>query len=152
MPDERTALNDARSPLTEPIVALDTIRVVKSGRRRCRCAVPSGYLVDDEVRIVYCNACGGECDAFDALRRIAQDRERFRADVVRLQEQCRQLEAWRPHRRVLRELDNAYGGQKHLLPTCPHCGRGIFLEELTRQWTSRAGEVARRQREGQEVP
>jgi hypothetical protein len=82
-------------------------------------------------------------DPFEALKNIANDIERWNREVQSLLKQRRELLDWQPHLIALREVEKTYRGGKYI-PFCPHCKRGLLVEDLTAGFTGKEKELERR--------
>lgn len=120
--------DDANDILSQRVVSLDRLRVIRGERKRCTC-LSSRFLLDTDTRDVTCRDCGARVDAFDALVLLSERDERWEADVRRLQQQRVALLNWRPYRVALRALERAMG-DRHLVPQCPHCHAGMLAEDI----------------------
>lgn len=82
-------------------------------------------VLEAHGQIVRCHDCGDQVDAFWALERLAQERER----VVQAREKERsELEALREktiHLKAARKVEKMWRG-KRMVPLCPHCHSAIF--------------------------
>lgn len=93
-------------------------------------------VVDHVEQLVYCDHCGNIISPYKALELLCKDWE----ELVELQQATRRRirRAWeigrkyRPHKRVLRDLEKQLGKNGEYKPCCPHCGEAFGLEEITR--------------------
>jgi hypothetical protein len=132
--------------LPQNVVSLEVLRINRNIDKRCKCEKPN-YVVDSRNREVCCSKCGSRIDPFDALYSLAMDWERVEEDTKRLLEQRKQIAKYKPHMIVFRNLEKNYRG-KEMLPSCPHCSRGFYFEELT-SWTNAELEKRRREKQGE---
>lgn len=130
--------------LPDSIVQLDMVRLNRDRRKFCTCTKTT-YEVDEVNRVVTCRQCGAWVEPFAALVDIASRREEREREQQRLLDQRREILNYKPHLLVMRELERGYRG-KTMLPTCPHCHRGFYFEELN-HWVNRKIEDAWRERE-----
>jgi hypothetical protein len=129
--------------LPEKIIKIETLRINRDIYKRCRCAYwERKYEVDPQNREVTCKKCGSRVDPFDAIYDMAKHYERLEEEVQRLLEQRKEIINYKPHMIVFRNLESNYRGKK-MLPSCPHCHRGFFFEEIV-NWTNREIEERRR--------
>ena len=97
---------------------------------------PLKLVVDHVEQLVYCDHCGNIISPYKALELLCKDWE----ELVELQQATRRRirRAWeigrkyRPHKRVLRDLEKQLGKNGEYKPCCPHCGEAFGLEEITR--------------------
>ena len=130
--------------LPDSIVRLDLVRLNRDRKKFCTCAKAT-YEVDEVNRVVTCRQCGAWVEPFAALADIARRHEEQEREQQRLLDQRREILNYKPHLLVMRELERSYRG-KTMLPTCPHCHRGFYFEELS-HWVNREIEDARRERD-----
>jgi len=133
--------------LPDKIVHIDVLRINHAVGKRCKCKV-RGFVVDEENKEVTCNKCGARVDPFEAMADLATHYDKLGKQVDELYAQRKQLSEYKPHLLVVRELEKRYRGKTEL-PTCPHCRRGFYIEEIT-HWTNRRFEEHRRFEEQQE--
>lgn len=114
--------------LPAKVVSFDALRIRRHSGRGCHCEAPRLEL-DTDARLVTCTKCGQIVDAFEALQGIAERRERIQAQTEALLEDRRQIIGWKPHLVALRKLE-ALLHERKMMPSCPHCCRGITLEEF----------------------
>lgn len=71
-------------------------------------------------------------DPFNALLYIAKNHQRIDEYTEQMLEQRRQIENYRPHRVVIKNLEKLYisSEKQALAPSCPHCGKIFLLEDL----------------------
>lgn len=115
--------------LPDKVVDIDIFKINRNMDKKCKC-IEKRFTIDTQNRIIYCRVCGSQIDPYDAMYYLAAHSERMREQVARLLEQRKQIINYKPHMIVFRELEKGYRGKK-MLPTCPHCKRGFYYEELT---------------------
>lgn len=107
----------------------------------CRCydgfldKKPLKLIVDPYERFVYCDHCGNAIDPYKALELLCDNWE----ELEKLQQATRRRirRAWeigqryRPHKRVIRDLEKQIGRHGENEPCCPRCGESFRLEEIT---------------------
>lgn len=124
------------SELPEKVLRFDIARVNYGRRKICRCLNPH-YEIDAQNRLVVCNDCGAIIDPFDALVDLAKHYERIERWNQAALDQRREIENYKPHLLVIRELEKQYRRQK-MIPMCPHCGKPFDLKEIAKgSWCSR---------------
>lgn len=131
--------------LPDKIIDIDILRINRNIHKRCQCSEKT-FVVDPQNRAVYCGKCGAQVDAYDAMYYLAAHHEQLRARLNQMYEQAREISKYKPHLRVIKSLEQHYRGRK-MLPTCPHCHRAFWLEEL-KHWTNAELEKKRRERYG----
>lgn len=120
--------------LPDKVIDLKVLRINRNIGKRCKC-LDKTFVVDPDNREVHCSKCGSKVDPFDAMYYLAANHEQLMDEVKRLLEQRREILNYKPWLLEVRELERRYRGKK-MLPCCPHCGRGFYLNELT-HWRSR---------------
>jgi hypothetical protein len=111
----------------EAIVSLEAWRLAK--RPGPTCAHPR-TIVDQQNGTVECKECGASLSAFHVLVQIAKEENRLWERVRALRAEAKELKAWVPILKAVRELDRMWRG-KRMLPCCPQCSRGLWPEEMT---------------------
>jgi len=114
--------------LPDNIIPIDILRIERNQHKKCTCIKPK-YTIDVSLREVHCKRCGAKVEPFDALTEIARDIERWNSEIERMLKQRQELADWKPWLIALRRVEKTYRGGK-MIPSCPHCGRGILAEEL----------------------
>lgn len=113
--------------LPEKVKRIDVLRIEHNSQTQCRCKKPV-YELDTNNRFVYCAECGAIVDAFDALYKMAKDYERINRNVEAALKQAKELAAYKPHLRCLRDIEKHHNN--HLYPLCPNCSKAIHIEEI----------------------
>jgi predicted molibdopterin-dependent oxidoreductase YjgC len=132
--------------LPDNIIDIEILRINRNIDKECKCnRWERRFTIDTANKKVYCG-CGAEVDPYDAIYDIAYGHERLQAEIKKLLEQRKQIVDYKPWLLVFRNLESHWRGNKDLLPTCPHCGRGFYFEELTR-WINKRLEDLRREKE-----
>ena len=134
--------------LPDRIVDFEMVKVNRGRQKFCQC-YEKRFEVDTQNRVITCRTCGAWIDPFDAMVYLAGHHEQSRWQAELLLEQRKQIINYKPHLVVIRNLEQQYRG-KRMLPTCPHCKRAFYLEELT-LWTNRDMEDRRREKARQET-
>ena len=131
---------------------LDVIRVEYGKKTMCRCFDPC-YEIDFQNKLVYCKDCGAIVDPFEALLSIAGRYDRFAAHTEALLEERRQIDNYKPHLVVNKELERRYRMQKFtMMPSCPVCGENFDLKELlSTHWTHRDYVERKRRQENKDA-
>lgn len=128
--------------LPDQIVEFEALKINRGRKKFCQC-LEKKFEIDTQNHIVTCANCGAWVDPFDALVYIGEHYELERHFVQTLWEERKQIVNYKPHLIIIRELERQYRS-KSMLPTCPHCGRAFFLEEI-KGWQNRDTEIARRE-------
>lgn len=113
--------------LPEKVKQLDFIRVERGMRKLCNCINPK-FEIDSSNRLVYCK-CGALVDPYDALYEVAWHYEHIAEYTNHMIETRKQIDDYKPHLVVIKELEKQYRGSK-LWPTCPLCKGAFDLKEL----------------------
>lgn len=109
--------------------------------------------IDRDAGTVECDDCGKPVSAFHLILAWCGYWGEIRAEVERLKTRCaemrRLLKGYKPRLRAIKELEKRWwhGG---MLPTCPHCGRGLLPEDFAEGGGGGVGreyEMARRAKE-----
>lgn len=123
--------------LPDKIKHIDVLRVEFGRKKLCQCHDPH-YEIDYKNRLVYCVDCGAITDPFEALLNIAKAYERINRQANALLKQRREIENYKPHLVVIKEIEHHYRSQHFsTVPCCPRCGKPFDLTELT-NWVNRA--------------
>lgn len=96
---------------------------------------PLKLIVDPVEQFVYCDHCGNAISPFKALELLCVQWD----DLLDLKQRTmrRIRRAWdigrkyRPHKRVLRDLEKQIGKNGEYKPICPHCQKAFGVEEIT---------------------
>lgn len=120
-------MND--NDLPDKIIPITTIRLNREAKKKNNCE-HGYYEVDPVNKEVVCTKCGVIVSAFDALLDIARKYDRFQREVQSLLDQRKQILDWKPWLLPMRKLESIYRGGV-MIPSCPHCGRGIMAGEMT---------------------
>ncbi len=129
--------------LPDKVVHIESLRINRNIDKRCKCEDRT-FVIDFNNNSVHCHDCGAWVDPFVAIRELALHYERLDNEQDALFEQRRQIMNYKPHLIVIRKLEEQYRG-KQMIPCCPHCKEGFFLEELS-SWTNRQMEILRREK------
>lgn len=109
------------------------------------------YVVDQAHGTVYCKDCEEPVSAFRALCEIADEESRFRQSWAALKIRYDEMQSYKPWLLVVRKLERMWRG-KRMLPCCPHCGHGLYAEELTGSAVGIEYETERRKHDGIRTP
>ena len=74
--------------------------------------------------------CGNLVDPIDALMELSNNWEQILKWKERQKEIVRQLSKYKPWKKALKNIEQNIGKKGEYLPVCPHCKRGIRLEEM----------------------
>ena len=111
---------------------LDLIRIKRGTKKICRCCEPN-MIVDPDARTVYCGECGAEVEAFEAIKRLAYNGERWLDRRKSLIAEVAELEKKRRRTTLFRDMERSYltpNGGKKLYPICPCCKNTFRYEEI----------------------
>lgn len=137
------------SDLPEDIIPIRTVRILRNKRKYCECyewhTIPKKaprFELDSQNREVICKHCGNIVDAFDAIAIISNRWEDVSAETNRLLDQAKELRDYKPWLRATKSFERSIDRGK-MIPICPHCSKGILLEEMT-NFRSKEYELQRR--------
>lgn len=116
----------------QPRAAGVEIKRMDRNDKRSTCRHPSVWIWESEP-IMECRDCGAMIDPFVWMRANFKKFDQQIADKIaerdRIAAETAELKAWAPWLRSLKALERIWRG-KRMLPTCPHCRRGIEAEAL----------------------
>jgi hypothetical protein len=84
--------------------------------------------MDDVGEVVKCVDCGSQVSAYWALNMFTSSWGEQIKKVQRELDTAKQATALTLHLRAAKQAESVWRGNK-MLPTCPHCARGIMLED-----------------------
>lgn len=123
--------------LPDKVIRMDVVRVEQAKMKSCECFEPH-YTIDTINRLVYCKDCGAIVDPFNALTYLAEHYDRIAKWTETILEQRRQIESYKPHLVVIKQLEEQCRANKYsMMPVCPHCKEPFELSDL-RTWVNRA--------------
>lgn len=131
--------------LPENVIQLSTFR--RSGeKKRCQCYTDwenkdASFIVDVENREIVCGYCGEKKDPIEVFEILMEQENRLNDNVNRLYEQARELYNYKPRLKAAKEFESRVRGDR-FVPVCPHCEKGILLEEMS--YRSKEYELNRR--------
>ena len=131
--------------LPENVVQLSRFRKSEE-KKRCQCYSlfenkKPNFVVDMDNREILCGHCGEKKDPFEVFEILMRKDSRVNDEIHRLYEQARELSQYKPWLKAAKEFEgNIRGG--HYIPVCPHCEKGILLEEIS--YRSKEYELNRR--------
>jgi hypothetical protein len=102
------------------------------------------FSVDEKNKKVYCQDCEAEVPAIDAMITIAKKGSMYDQTTEAAYEQRKELENWQPRLLKLRELEKQWRG--NLLPCCPFCNHGLFMDDLLKGGVGKEFEKRRREK------
>lgn len=122
--------------LPEKITHIDIFKIERGKRKLCECRNPH-YEIDTRNRLVMCLDCGAVVDPFEALVEIAVHYDRLNNQVENLLSQAKEIQDYKPHLKVIKEIEHRYRANKFsMLPCCPNCGEAFELTEIS-AWKNR---------------
>ncbi len=129
------------------VVDIGDLRVARGMSRRPVSACKHHPLVyDQKERRIWCKDCETDVEPFDAFLIIV---ENFSRAADKIERGMAELETAKQHniiRVAAKKMDELFRRQK-MVPACPHCGEGIFPEDVARMgMINREWEAARRAR------
>jgi len=132
--------------LPKNVIKFTTLKINRGKEKHCTCyeynRVWPQYDVDSSNREVTCRRCGEIVDPFDAIYNLAAHGERLENDVNGLYDQAVELQNYKPWLLRAREFERRIRGGE-MIPSCPHCGKGILLDEMN-GYTNKERELQRR--------
>lgn len=114
------------SELPDKITRIDVLRVERGRQKVCQCKEPC-YEVDTENHIVTCLDCGAIVDPFVAITKIATYYDNLNNQVERLLDQAKEIANYKPHLRVIKDMEHQY---RTMVPMCPHCHKAFDFTEI----------------------
>lgn len=132
------------------VVDIGDLRVARGMSRRPFSTCKHRPLVfDTKERRIWCKDCESNIEPFDAFLQIVEMFDRAAKDIERRQAE---VAAAREHsilRIAAKKMDEKWR-RKKMVPACPHCGSGIFPEDVDRMGSiNREWEEAKRRRKEQ---
>ena len=129
------------------VVDIGDIRVARGMSRRPYSSCKHRAMAyDQKERRIWCKDCESDVEPFDAFLLVC---EQFDSAAKRLDDERRAVEAAKEHnilRVAAKRMDEMFRRRK-MVPACPHCGAGIFPEDVAKMGTiNREWERARRNR------
>lgn len=115
--------------LPDKIIPMEQIKIFRGMGKFCKCKDRS-FTIDTDNRRITCSECGSVVDPYDALYDIALQDERRNEQLERFIQQKREIAKYRPHLKVIKNLEEHYRKKNKMLPLCPRCGEPFYLEEL----------------------
>lgn len=122
--------------LPDKIVEFTSL-IREHGYKECNCGINATFIVDTNNYTVTCNTCGNRVEAFAALVSLTNSHSRYREEIDMLLQQQRQLLNYKPHRRVLKAIEELFSKRRpKRYPKCPSCNEPFYLEEIAHvsQW------------------
>lgn len=135
--------------MPDNVIPIRTLQVNRQNKKHCQCYEWSTFPkkapqfeLDAQNREVTCKHCGEKVDPFDALLTMSRRWEDISQETQRLLEQAKGLDNYKPWLRAIKSIEsNVRSGQ--MIPSCPHCHRGILLDEFE-GYVSKERELQRR--------
>ena len=140
-------VGDIDNELPVNVIRLSTYKVDYSKRKHCECYTsypkksPS-YELDYHNREISCCHCGNVVDHMEAFMVLCHEQEAQQRELDQLYEQAKQLRAYKPWLRSIKYLEQRVQ-RGTMIPVCPCCDNGIFIENLT-HFRNRETELQRR--------
>ncbi|MCC2087912.1 hypothetical protein KRP69_01665 [Mammaliicoccus sciuri] len=105
--------------------------------KECNCGIHATFVVDTNNYSVTCKTCGNRVEPFAALVSLTDSHSRYREEIDVLLQQQQQLINYKPHKRVLKILEELFSMRlPKMYPKCPSCDEPFHLEEIAdiRRW------------------
>lgn len=112
------------------VVDIGDIRVARGKSRRPHSMCKHKPLVyDQQERRIWCKDCEQDIEPFDAFKALV---ENFDAASKSLKRRAEAVAASEQHNiiRVAAKRMDEHFRRKNMVPACPHCGTGIFPEDV----------------------
>lgn len=88
------------------------------------------YEVDLVNREIHCQRCGALVDPIEAFKNLAMYYEEINRWVDSMREETKILQAYKPWKRALKEIEHNIGRKGDHLPICPNCGKSFELTDI----------------------
>lgn len=101
-------------------------------------------------RIVHCDDCARQIDAFDAFMVLVDQHAEAHSELRRKLIKADDLNKARIYTDAARNLGKAWSGKQVMAVSCPHCDRGLLPEDFSPSIgsaTCREWEIAKRRRD-----
>lgn len=129
------------------VVDIGDIRVARGMTRREHSSCRHRQLVyDAKERRVWCKDCEHTIDAFDAFVLIAEQCGAAIIDIERRYRLVADAEKHNVRLIAAKVMDEAWQS-RNTVPCCPHCGHGIFPEDVRNGLSTKGKDYARKQNE-----
>lgn len=151
-------MGDGKTPPIEPmdfllgvnVVDIGDLRVARGMSRRPVSSCKHHPLrYDQRERRIWCSDCETDVEPFDAFVMLVENFSRANDDIKRRRDELAKAESHTILRVAAKRMDELFR-RKNMVPACPHCGQGIFPEDvqgmgsINREWES--ARRARRER------
>ena len=119
----------------ENVIHLSTFKVEYAKEKHCECyrhsypKKPPRFILDYNNREITCKHCGNKVDPIDAFEILANEQENWQRELDQAHEEAMQIKNYKPWLKAIKSIEQRCGGGKRI-PACPHCQKGIMLEEL----------------------
>ena len=133
------------------VVDIGDLRVARGMSRLPVSACKHRPLVyDQKERRIWCKDCETDVEAFDAFMLIVENFDRAAKEIERRQADVKEAVSHNIIRIAAKRMDELFR-RKKMVPSCPHCGEGIFPEDVAKMGSiNRQWEEARRARKAKE--
>jgi hypothetical protein len=112
------------------VIDIGDIRVARGLARRPYSGCPHRRLVyDNHERRIWCKDCERDVEAFDAFVGLVEPYSRAISDLEHKREKIAEAEGFSVRSLAAKEIDKAWR-HKNMIPSCPHCGNGLFPEHF----------------------
>lgn len=133
-------------PIEEPgflggvrVVDIGDIRVARGLSRRAHSSCPHARLMyDQNERRVWCKDCERDVEAFDAFTGIVEQYSRAYDSLAERSKEVAEAEKFQVRSIAAKKLDEAWRS-RNMVPACPHCGSGLFPEDIKKNGFSMLG-------------
>lgn len=133
------------------VVDIGDLRVARGMSRRPVSVCKHHKVVyDQQERRIWCKDCETDVEAFDAFLSIVENFDRARKEIEQRQAEVKRAVEHNIIRIAAKQMDEHFRRRK-MVPACPHCGSGIFPEDVPRMGSiNREWEEAKRARKAKE--
>jgi hypothetical protein len=112
------------------VVDFGDYRVQRGFSRRAHsgCA-HNNVLYDEKERRIWCSDCERDVEPFDAFLSLIEPYSRAVEKLERRYERLKEAESFQIRSVAAKNIDEAWR-KRDMVPSCPHCGHGLFPESF----------------------
>lgn len=133
--------------LPSNVIRLSTFKIDYQKQKRCECYRHSypkkqpSFVLDYQNREITCKHCGTVVDPIDAFEVLAKEQDGWQRELDQAYDDALKLREYKPWRKAIKLIE-ARSNNGKMIPSCPHCGRGILIEEIgTGGWGNKQREI-----------
>ena len=129
------------------VVDIGDLRVARGLSRRPYSSCKHRPLVyDQQERRIWCKDCEKDVEPFDAFLMLVENFHRAASEIERGRAALAEAQQHNVIRVAAKQMDEHFR-RKNMVPACPHCGTGIFPEDVPKMGSvNRRWEEAKRAR------